>query len=189
MCRFQLWGVYHTKCPRWGPGDESLFSGDESRLLLGQEDLRGEGPLLAGPAQVPAQPLHHAVDAQEPEAVAAPLGGGKAAAGLCQLPAGGEVGKGDVQLAALHVHVQADQPLAFGQLDAGLDGVVEEVAQDDTLDRVLDGQLYGMRASARTGTPLDRAREILLFRMASAMVLPVFTAGSTLLRSCSSSAR
>src|SRR5699024_8419775 len=81
LCRFQLWGVYHAKCPRWGPGDESLFSGDESRLLLGQEDLRGEGPLLAGPAQVPAQPLHHAVDAQEPEAVAAPLGGGKAAAG------------------------------------------------------------------------------------------------------------
>ena len=49
--------------------------------------------------------------------------------------------------------------------------------------------LTGMRASARTGTPLERASEILLFKMASAMVLPVFTAGSTRLRSCSSSVR
>ena len=84
-----------------------MFSGDESRLLLRQEDLRGEGPLLAGPAQVPAQPFHHAVDAQEPEAVAAPLGGGKAAAGLFQLPAGGEVGKGDVPVSYTHLDMVA----------------------------------------------------------------------------------
>ena len=47
----------------------------------------------------------------------------------------------------------------------------------------------GMWASARTGMPLALAREILLFKMASAMALPVFTVGSTRAKSCSSSAR
>ena len=47
----------------------------------------------------------------------------------------------------------------------------------------------GTLASARTGMPLDRAREILLLRMASAMGLPVFTAVSTVARSVSKVSR
>lgn len=43
---------------------------------------------------------------------------------------GGEVGKGDVQLGALHIHVYPDQAPIFRQGQAGLDGVVKEVAEN-----------------------------------------------------------
>ena len=74
--------------------------------------------------------------------MALPLGGGEPPAHLFPLAAGGQVGKGDVQLAALHVHVNANHPLPFGQLLAGLDGVVKEVAQNHAQIQVRDGQLH-----------------------------------------------
>ena len=43
----------------------------------------------------------------------------------------------------------------------------------------------GMKAVARTGMRLDFARDILLFKMASAMGLPVFMTVSTVFRSVS----
>lgn len=112
-------------------GDESSRPGDElQRSRLGEQNLGGEGAVLAVAADVPAQPLHNGVDAHQPEAVALPLCGGEQPAHLFQLLPGGEIGEGDVELGVLDVHVHPDEPPLLGQVEAGLDGVVKEVAQN-----------------------------------------------------------
>ena len=58
------------------------------------------------------------------------LGGAEPAGDLGLFFGGGEVGKGNVQLGALHVHIHPDQPLLLRQSKAGLDGVVEKVSDN-----------------------------------------------------------
>ena len=74
--------------------------------------------------------------------MALPLGGAKALAHLGKLARGGEVGEGDVELGALHVHIHPDEPLLGGQSQAGLHGVVKEVAQDDAQVQLGHGELH-----------------------------------------------
>ena len=58
------------------------------------------------------------------------LGGAEAAAQLWQLLSGGEIGEGNVQLGVFHIHIDPDKPSFLRQGQAGLNGVVKEVADD-----------------------------------------------------------
>ena len=75
--------------------------------------------------------------------MALPLGGAEAAAQLLQLARGGEVGKGEVELAALHGDVHPDEAPLRRQGQAGLDGVIEQVPQNDAQVQLRDMQLHG----------------------------------------------
>ena len=108
-----------------------------------QEDLRGKGPVFTVAADVALQTLHDGVNPLQTEAMTRALGGLKAAANLPKLFPGGKVGKGDVQLGALHVHVHPDQPLLLRQGEACLDGVVKEVADNAAQVYFRKLQLHG----------------------------------------------
>ena len=43
---------------------------------------------------------------------------------------GGKIGEGDVELGVFHIHIDPDEALILRQLHAGLNGVVEEIAED-----------------------------------------------------------
>ena len=62
--------------------------------------------------------------------MALPLGGPDPAVGLRQLLPGGEIGEGDIELCALHIHIYPDEPLLLGQLRTGIHSVIKKVAQD-----------------------------------------------------------
>ena len=58
------------------------------------------------------------------------LGGDKTARKLFLLFSCREIGEGDIELCALHIHIYPDEPLLLGQLRTGIHGVIKKVAQD-----------------------------------------------------------
>ena len=74
--------------------------------------------------------------------MALPLGGAESLSHLGKLTRGSKVGEGDVELGALHVHIHPDEPLLGGQGQAGLHGVVKEVAQDDAQVQLGHGEFH-----------------------------------------------
>ena len=120
---------YQKKTSPWEIGDESFVLGDEL-LYLRDQNLRGEGAILGIAAEIPIQALYNTVNPNQAEASPFSLGGAEAAANFRELLSGGEVGKGDVELGILHVHVDPDQALLLRKLQAGFHGVVKEIAQD-----------------------------------------------------------
>ena len=128
---FTSW-LYPTtkKVPGAIPGTNCRFWGT-NRSQLGDQDLGGEGAVLTVAAEIPVQLFDDVVDAHQPEAVARPLGGGKPPADLFLFGGGRKVGKADVELGAFHVHIHPDEAPVLRQSQACLDGVVEQIAQDD----------------------------------------------------------
>ena len=72
----------------------------------------------------------------------AALGALQSAEGHGPLFNGGFVEEGYIELRALHIQVNPDHPLLFGQEKARLDGVVEEVAEDGTELDLRDPELH-----------------------------------------------
>ena len=70
------------------------------------------------------------------------FGGEETLSGSCKFFSCGEVGEGDVELGVFHVHVHSDKPFFFGQLQAGVYGIVEQVAEDNAQIQVRDGKLH-----------------------------------------------
>ena len=122
-------------------GDELHSLGDER--LLGKKDLRGKGTVLGVSADVALQPFHNGINAHKAHTVIALFGAGKASGNLFQLTCSGEVGKGNIQLGILHVHIHTDQPFIRGQRQTGLDGIVKEIADDAAKIQLRQAELYG----------------------------------------------
>ena len=66
-----------------------------------QQNLGGEGAVLAVAAQIAVQPLHDGVDTHQPGAMVLTFGSVEPTGNLGLFFGGGEVGKGDVQLGTL----------------------------------------------------------------------------------------
>ena len=98
--------------------------------LLRKQYFGGERAVLAVAADVPVQPLHDGVDADKTEAMPLALGAAEQPSLLLHFLPGGKIGEGDVELGIFHIHIDPDEALVLRQLHAGLNGVVEEIAED-----------------------------------------------------------
>ena len=71
------------------------------------------------------------------------FGGVETVANLCEFLRRREIGKRDIKLCVLHIHIYTDKSLFFGQSHTCINGVIEKVSYDNAQIKLAHFQFYG----------------------------------------------